>query len=114
MTKDELKTMKAAITKEMRKACEAAVEALGPKTANQVMAYRRGGECAICGRKSQDRLLPRDHHHISGKFRGLLCTFCNLALGYIKDDPATADAMAAYLRKGPVLGDEHMINFDEE
>lgn len=41
-----------------------------------------GGEhCAICGRlPSQRRRLDRDHCHLSGKPRGLLCARCNRAL----------------------------------
>jgi hypothetical protein len=31
----------------------------------------------------------------------------------IRDDAETAEAMVAYLQKGPVLGDEDMVKFDE-
>jgi hypothetical protein len=39
-----------------------------------------------------------DHDHATGKFRGWLCSRCNGAIGMLKDDPALADAAAAYLR----------------
>jgi hypothetical protein len=27
-----------------------------------------------------------DHHHVTGKIRGVLCFTCNVALGQLKDD----------------------------
>src|SRR5262249_22780708 len=92
------------IEKEMRAACAAAVKKLGPKTSAEIEAYRKTGVCAICERRPRKGLLCRDHHHRSGNFRGLLCVPCNLALGLIKDEPETAEAMAKYLLKEPVLG----------
>lgn len=40
-----------------------------------------------------------DHCHGSGVIRGVLCTNCNLALGYMQDDPARLRAAAAYLER---------------
>jgi len=47
--------------------------------------------CEICGR---DRLLVVDHDHGSGKFRGVLCSPCNQAIGVLGDD---ADGVARAL-----------------
>src|SRR5262245_26073422 len=65
---------------------------------------RQGGVCAICRRRSKERLCV-DHCHVTGTVRGLLCSACNIALGYLKDDQASLVAALAYLgalpRDGP-------------
>jgi hypothetical protein len=43
-----------------------------------------------------------DHEHNGGGVRGLLCGWCNTALGYLKDDPELAHRAIEYLRKGGV------------
>ena len=58
----------------------------------------QGGRCAIC-------LLDAptgkgwcvDHDHETGAVRGILCSGCNTALGYFKDDPALMRAGATYV-----------------
>ena len=65
------------------------------------------GVCAIC-KRPETRPTPHggpprlsiDHHHGSGRVRGLLCTDCNTALGKFKDDPAIVKMAAAYLQLG--------------
>jgi hypothetical protein len=44
------------------------------------------GGCAICSKPPMKQRLSIDHDHNTGKIRGLLCTSCNLALGYFHDD----------------------------
>jgi hypothetical protein len=65
---------------------------------------RQGGVCAICRKRSKERLCV-DHCHLTGTIRGLLCRKCNTALGYLKDDQASLVAALAYLgalpRDGP-------------
>ena len=55
------------------------------------------GLCAIC---KQPDLLVIDHCHATGRVRGLLCMKCNVALGFMKDDPTRLRAAADYLLKG--------------
>jgi hypothetical protein len=64
------------------------------------------GLCAICGRPERSlggvkgktpSPLAIDHDHCTGKIRGLLCSFCNRALGCFGDDPALVRAAADYL-----------------
>jgi hypothetical protein len=65
------------------------------------LAMDRG--CAVCGANPHQDPTTRlhvDHDHRSGKFRGVLCQPCNLALGHIQDDPAIATALADYLMRG--------------
>ena len=47
-----------------------------------------------CGKP---RALNVDHCHITGVVRGLLCNFCNHALGAFDDDPARLRLAADYL-----------------
>ncbi|MGV9891761.1 endonuclease VII domain-containing protein [Streptomyces sp. NPDC003395] len=69
----------------------------------------QGHRCAVCGEESERRLHV-DHDHRTGAIRGLLCEWCNHAIGKAKDDPARLRAMAEYLerheRAAPVLTDE--------
>lgn len=53
------------------------------------------GGCSVCG--SHERLHV-DHNHATGAVRGILCSPCNVALGYLRDDPERIDALAAYAR----------------
>ncbi len=55
--------------------------------------------CAICGEAEGTRKLHRDHNHTSGQSRALLCHGCNIAIGMIKEDAATARAIADYLEQ---------------
>jgi hypothetical protein len=51
--------------------------------------------CAICG---TERHLGVDHCHVTMRVRGLLCRHCNLALGYLRDDPRRVTAALTYLQ----------------
>lgn len=60
----------------------------------------QSNRCACCGREFNQKLPPCvDHCHKNGHVRGILCIPCNTALGMIKDSPAVALALAAYLEK---------------
>lgn len=62
--------------------------------------------CAICGqpetvkshRFNKMRRLAVDHHHITKKIRGLLCTGCNTMLGSAKDSEDVLMKAISYLR----------------
>jgi hypothetical protein len=56
--------------------------------------------CAICKGSTaapQGRDWAVDHDHKTGKVRGLLCQWCNVALGAAKDNPVTLRMMANYI-----------------
>lgn len=57
---------------------------------------RRHGRCPLC--LTKDAPLVRDHCHKLGHTRGYICNHCNLALGHVKDDPATLVRCIAYLK----------------
>ena len=67
------------------------------------MLERQGGTCAICGNKPADgETLARDHDHVTGRVRGLLCRGCNTGLGQFTDDPSRLRAAADYLERDRV------------
>jgi hypothetical protein len=57
---------------------------------------KRPEKCEICGNK--DRIVF-DHDHKTGEFRGWICSFCNCALGYAKDDIKRLKLMIKYLQR---------------
>lgn len=56
----------------------------------------QNGRCAICARAKP---LVVDHNHETGEVRGLLCSDCNKALGFFKDEIDTIEASIGYLRR---------------
>lgn len=67
------------------------------------MLLSQNFKCPICtepltfnGTKGRD-LPVVDHCHSSKNVRGLLCTPCNLALGYLKDSPDNGRRLVQYL-----------------
>lgn len=71
----------------------------------EVMIIAQAYKCPICLRQltfngTKGRNLPVvDHCHTSKKVRGLLCTPCNLALGYLKDNADSATRMVSYIKE---------------
>lgn len=59
------------------------------------------GKCRICGewrpRYEKDRLVV-DHCHRTGRFRALLCSRCNCAIGLLGEDEQTLKQAIEYLR----------------
>jgi len=62
----------------------------------QRLLHWQKGVCAICGDVDY-RGLCIDHDHKTDKVRGLLCTRCNLMLGYSRDDPTILTGGVIYL-----------------
>lgn len=65
------------------------------------------GVCASCGNpetsidsytKQVREFLVVDHDHVTGKVRGLLCSNCNVALGFLQDDPIRIEALLNYAK----------------
>jgi hypothetical protein len=72
----------------------------------QTLVEAHGDLCDICGqpdtthrKRTWTRNLTMDHCHSTGRFRGMLCSNCNIAIGLLKDDPALARKVAEYLEK---------------
>lgn len=66
---------------------------------------RQAGVCAACRkpetawskRANRLKMLSVDHNHKTGKVRGLLCSACNSALGYAREDPERLVGLARYI-----------------
>lgn len=67
------------------------------------MFYKQNGLCAICGkpesakRRGKTVRLAVDHDHETNIIRGLLCTKCNLMIGYAKDNITILASAIRYL-----------------
>ena len=63
------------------------------------MVLAQNGVCRICGKHESitGRRLSVDHDHTSGRVRGLLCSNCNLGIGYFYDDPELLRRAAQYI-----------------
>ena len=59
----------------------------------------QSGKCAICGEAPGIRQLAADYNHITDARRALLCSRCNLGLGYFRDRPDLLRTAAAYLEQ---------------
>ena len=59
---------------------------------------KQGGKCAICLDPITDKD-SMDHCHNKGNARGILCKYCNTALGQFKDNVEILSLAIAYLEK---------------
>ena len=60
----------------------------------QAQLEKQAGKCAICDKETS---LNLDHCHLTGKFRGMLCTSCNTGLGFFKDNVENLRRAVSYL-----------------
>lgn len=68
----------------------------------ELILESQGNVCAICGTDEPGNTrgpaaFRVDHDHDTGEVRGLLCNKCNIAIGYLKDDPALLRRALEYL-----------------
>jgi hypothetical protein len=75
----------------------------------RAMYDSQGGKCAICGKEETvmntavinkaPKKLSVDHDHKSGQVRGLLCSNCNAAIGYLDDNISALEKAIEYLKR---------------
>lgn len=61
-----------------------------------LLLEKQSGVCAVCQEHEPTCV---DHDHATGKVRGLLCGHCNKALGFLRDNPITAELLTKYLKE---------------
>jgi hypothetical protein len=66
----------------------------------EMMLNYQQHKCAICNEQLGEKLFV-DHNHSTGQVRGLLCSECNSALGYIKESRQILENMIDYLTDYP-------------
>ena len=105
---DKVRAMRKRVPSEALRAIQLRVKYSLTVAEYENMLATQGGECAICRNveRSKDRggklrRLAVDHDHVSRRVRGLLCSFCNRAIGLLKDDPTIVEAAFLYLVLSP-------------
>lgn len=63
-----------------------------PQVADTLLWKFQKNKCAICQRPQGERILHRDHNHVTGWLRGLLCHNCNVRLPSKHCDKSLAQA----------------------
>jgi hypothetical protein len=73
---------------------------LSPGEYNRLL-IEQNRACAICHKPVElgKKRLAVDHHHLSGKARGLLCSSCNLLLGLAYEKIEILTNAIEYLKK---------------
>lgn len=67
-----------------------------------LLLEKQGNVCAICNRyriASNKGYMTVDHCHVSGKVRGILCTWCNRGLGLFEDNIKFFEFAINYLKE---------------
>ena len=64
------------------------------------LAAQNNNCCASCGDDASKypQTLNVDHDRYTNEIRGLICTGCNTAAGWLDDSPEKAEKLAKYLR----------------
>ncbi len=77
-----------------------------------MMFERQKGKCLGCEKHQSEfsRRLVVDHDHKTGKIRGLLCTPCNLILGYAKDQTVVLESLIKYLTINSELAEQSNVD----
>lgn len=71
------------------------------KNEREALLVAQDYSCAICNTKAENltKNLGVDHNHETNQVRGLLCTYCNVGLGYFRDSPELLAVAIEYLNK---------------
>lgn len=61
------------------------------------LASSQDNKCLVCDKSGL--LLDVDHCHATGRIRGLLCHYCNVALGLLRDDARIITGLLQYVQR---------------
>lgn len=61
------------------------------------MLLKQKSRCMLCKEVIKFEKCNIDHDHKTGKVRGILCSRCNIGLGYFKDSPKLLFTAIQYL-----------------
>ena len=71
------------------------------------MVEVRANRCDICKRTPEEvgdnRRLSVDHCHNTGKIRGLLCRWCNTAIGQLQDSVEVMENAVQYMKENGIV-----------
>jgi len=59
---------------------------------------KQNNKCGICKQEFKEDNFYFDHNHKTKKFRGLLCSNCNLGIGLLKDNKKIINNAVKYLK----------------
>lgn len=67
----------------------------------KVRLDKQDGGCIICGRTTEEngKMLAVDHDHKTGRVRDLLCSNCNVCIGFIEKNKMDTDKLKWYLNR---------------
>ena len=62
----------------------------------------------ICGKTPEEngKMLAVDHNHITGKNRALLCSSCNICIGFIEKNGLDINIISKYISKYNIPQDQ--------
>lgn len=85
--------------KMIRDASRKRIYGLSPAAFSAMLAGQ-GGACAVCRTTEWTSRGPQvDHNHKTKSVRGILCHGCNLALGFLRENPKIIRALAVYIEE---------------
>ena len=71
------------------------------QTPRKELLEAQNGKCGICKTPFTEVTPCLDHDHVTGNIRGLLCNFCNVGLGYFKDNLEALESARKYILNPP-------------
>jgi len=74
---------------------------ISPKYRIKTAPRKKPEQCEVCGSLGNICL---DHDHKTNKFRGWICSRCNVALGMVKDNSELLIALANYIKTNGISG----------
>ena len=77
------------------------------KLINMLLAQKC--ECPGCGKLLVKGYTHIDHDHFSGKRHAVLCRYCNIALGNVRDNPNTLVRLATYVSQARQIDKRYSV-----